>query len=131
MASISDTGKPLLTGPKRHHFLPRFYLEGFARDGVVAVYDREADLVRVQQPLNTGVIGHFYTLEDSEGRKRFELEKTLSEVEGKAAPAMRKLAAREELTADERGDLAIFVALAGFRTPDIVESLKLQHRSCG
>lgn len=40
---------PLLQGPKRQHFLPRFYLEGFAREGLVAVYDREKGEVRLQQ----------------------------------------------------------------------------------
>lgn len=124
-AAPAAAADPLLTGPKRHHFLPRFYLEGFAKEGKVAVYDRDVDIVRVQQPINTGVIGHFYTLEDNEGRKRFELERMLSEFEGKAAPTIKKLAAQEALTSDERTDLAIFVALAGFRTPDIVESLKL------
>ena len=119
--------KPLLTGLKRQHFLPRFYLEGFAKDGFLAVYDRQSNDVRVQAPLNTGVIGHFYTLEDSEGRKRFELEQMLCEFEGKASSTIPKLAEKQEITDDERTDLAIFIALACFRTPDIVESLKLMN----
>lgn len=121
--------KPLLIGPKRQHFLPQFYLEGFTKDGVVAVFDRELNEVRVQQPINTGVIGHFYTLEDSEGRKRFELEALLSEYEGKASPVIRALVAKGEITAEQRIDLAIFVALAAFRTPDIIDSIKGFHSS--
>ncbi|MCE9659937.1 MAG: DUF4238 domain-containing protein [Burkholderiales bacterium] len=124
-AQAAPAAKPLLTGPKRHHFLPRFYLEGFAKDGMVAVFDREKNEVRVQQTVNTGVIGHFYTMEDAYGRPRFELEQMLSEFEGKASLTVKRLAAREQLTGEERADLAIFVALAGFRTPDIIESLKL------
>jgi hypothetical protein len=121
--------KPLLTGPKRQHFLPRFYLENFSESGLVAVYDREQDSVRLQQPVNTGVIGHFYTMEDAEGRKRFELEQFLSEYEGKAKLVIDKLAAREEINADERSDLAIFIALAATRTPDVVDSLKAFNAS--
>lgn len=117
--------EPLLIGPKRQHFLPRFYLNGFAENGRLAVFDREANEIRVQTPENTGVIGHFYTLEGADGRKRFELEQFLSEYETKASPIVRKLAARQEITPDERADLAMFVALAAFRTPDIVDSLKL------
>ena len=116
--------KPALSGPKRHHFLPRFYLENFARDGHVAVDDREEDQVRIQQPVNTGVIGHFYTMEDAQGRRRFELEQLLSEYEGKAKPAIDKLAARDNLEAEERADLAIFIALGAMRTPDVIDSLK-------
>ena len=107
----TNVAKPLLTGPKRQHFLPRFYLQGFCRDGTLAIYDRESNEVRVQQPLNTGVIGHFYTLEDNEGRKRFELEQMLSEFEAKASPGIRKLVAKVQPTDEERADLAIFVAL--------------------
>jgi len=116
--------EPLLTGPKRQHFLPKFYLEGFTKDGMVAVFDRELNETRIQQPVNTGVIGHFYTMEDTAGRRRFELEQMLSEYEGKASHAIKKLAAKNEIDADERSDLAIFVALAAFRTPDIVDSIK-------
>ena len=116
---------PLLQGPKRQHFLPKFYLEGFANnDGCVAVYDREKKEVRVQQPINTGVIGHFYTFTDELGRQRFELEQMLSEFEGKASLVIPKLVAKVGITDDERSNLAIFVALAGFRTPDIVDSIK-------
>ena len=116
--------KPLLDGPKRQHFLPKFYLKGFTKDGKVAVFDRELNQIRVQQPLNTCVIGHFYTMEDSTGRRRFELEQLLSEYETKASGVIKKLDAMQGIDADERTDLAIFVAFAGFRTPDIVDSLK-------
>lgn len=116
--------KPLLEGPKRQHFLPRFYLEGFAKDGKVAVFDRIENEVRVQQPVNTAVIGHFYTMVDDQGRKRFELEQLLAEYEGKAKPAIEKLALKDSLNADERSDLAIFIALGAMRTPDIVDSIK-------
>lgn len=121
--------EPLLTGPKRQHYLPRFYLEGFAKDGLVAVYDREKDELRRQQPKDTTVIGHFYTMEDGEGRRRYEVEALLSEYEGKASPVIKKLAAKEPINAEERSDLAIFMALGAMRTPDIVESL--QHISSG
>src|SRR3990170_6936918 len=116
--------KPLLSGLKRQHFLPKFYLEGFTKNGMVALFDRKLNEIRVQQPVNTCVIGHFYTMEDAAGRKRFELEQLLSEYETKASFVIKKLAATEAINADERTDLAIFVALATFRTPDIVDSLK-------
>jgi hypothetical protein len=115
---------PLLTGPKRQHYLPRFYLDGFARDGILAVYDRDSNEVRMQKPENTGVIGHFYTVEDELGRKRFEVEQILSEFESKAAPIIKKMATRENLSDDERSNMAIFVAMAMFRTPDMLDSIK-------
>ncbi len=125
--SRASERKPRLTGPKRQHFLPQFYLDGFTNDGLLAIYDRENNEVRVQQPLNTGVIGHFYTFEDRDGRKRFELEEFLSEYETKASPVIQKLAARETIVGQEREALALFVALAAFRTPDTIDSLKAFH----
>jgi hypothetical protein len=119
----ATTKKPLLSGPKRQHFLPKFYLEGFTRDGNLAVYDRESDDVRVQTPVNTGVIGHFYTMKDEEGRKRYELEAFLSEWEGKASVIMTKLSNSENISVEERVNLSIFIALAAFRTPEHVQSI--------
>ncbi len=115
---------PKLNGPKRQHFLPKFYLEGFTKEGKLALYDRERDEIRIQQSINTGVIGHFYTLQDSKGRNRYELEHLLSEYEGKSDKVIRKLVGKEGINADERTDLAIFIAFAAFRTPDLVDSLK-------
>jgi hypothetical protein len=126
-ATKANSPKPLLDGPKRQHYLPRFYLEGFASDGLVAVYDRQKNEVRRQQPKDTTVIGHFYTMEDAEGRRRFEVEALLSEYESKASPVIKKLAIKETISADERSDLAIFMALGAMRTPDIVESLQLMN----
>jgi hypothetical protein len=87
-------------------------------------YDRETDEIRIQQPINTCVIGHFYTMEDAEGRKRFELEQLLSEYESKANVAINKLTSKQPICAEERSDLAIFTAFAACRTPDLVESVK-------
>jgi hypothetical protein len=116
---------PMLKGPKRQHFLPRFYLDGFTKDGLVAVFDRDKDEIRRQQPINTAVIGHFYTMKDVDGHQRFELEALMAEYEGKARPVIDKLvAAAPELNADERSNLSIFIALAATRTPDMVNSVQ-------
>ena len=89
------------------------------------MFDRERNEIRRQQPINTAVIGHFYTMEDPEGRRRFEVEAFLSEYEGKAKPVIEKLVAGDpELSEDERSDLSIFIALAATRTPDMVKSVR-------
>lgn len=116
--------KPLLNGPKRQHFLPKFYLEKFTKNGTIAVFDRELNEIRIQQPINTCVVGHLYTFEDSEGRKRYELERLLNEYETKASSVIAKLEIKENINNEERIDLAIFVALAEFRTPHMFDSIK-------
>lgn len=115
---------PKLNGPKKQHVVPRFYLDGFCRDGLLSVYDRQKNEFRIQTPHNTGAITHFYTFTDEDGRPRYDLEHLMSEYEGKAAQIIRKLSAKEKLTDYERSDMAIFVAIMGFRTPDQIDSLK-------
>jgi hypothetical protein len=115
---------PKLNGPKKQHVVPRFYLDGFCRDGLLSVYDRQKNEFRIQTPHNTGAITHFYTFTDEDGRRRYDLDHLMSEYEGKAAQIIRKLSAKEKLTDDERSDMVIFVAIMGFRTPDQIDSLK-------
>lgn len=118
------TFTPKLSGPKKQHVVPRFYLDGFCKDGLLSVFDRQKNEFRIQTPHNTGAITHYYTLTDAEGRRRFELEHLMCEYEGKAAQIIRKLSAKERLTDEERSDMAIFVAIMGFRTPDQIDTMK-------
>lgn len=39
----------------------------------------------------------------------------------------QKLVAKERLSPEERADLSIFVALGGFRTPGVIESIKVSN----
>ncbi|QDQ28434.1 DUF4238 domain-containing protein [Chitinimonas arctica] len=120
-----DVHRPLLVGPKRQHFLPQFYLEGFTSDGRLAVYDRKQNKFRLEQPKNTAVETQFYTVRDADDRPRYEVEAMLSAFESKAAPIIGKLVAQKQIDDNERANLAIFVALAAMRTPDFFNSLEL------
>lgn len=116
---------PLLQGPKRQHYLPRFYLRGFvAADECVAVYDRQTGALRRQKPESTAVVGHFYTMTDEEGRQRFELEKALSEIESLGAEVIPRLIAGEPLQDEQRQNFALFVAVMAVRTPWMIENIK-------
>jgi hypothetical protein len=90
----------------------------------VTVYDRVKDEIRVQRPEQVCVVGHFYTFNDDEGRKRFELEHLLSECEAKGAVVLRKLVGGEAITEEERADFSLFMAFAALRTPDHVDTVK-------
>jgi hypothetical protein len=122
---IESEFTPIFKGPKRQHILPKFYLEGFTRDGYVAVYDRKNKEMRTQPPINTCVDNNFYTFKDSEGHNRYDLEKLLSEYEYKASLVIKKLAAKQEINAEERANISIFIGFAICRTPDAVDSIKL------
>lgn len=116
--------KPHLQGPKRQHYVLRFYLDGFAREGFVSVFDRKTGGIARQTPENTGVIGHLYTFEDHQNRRRFDMERMFSVIEGRAAPIIRKLVAGERLQFEDFDNFTTFVALAAVRTPAAIAEMQ-------
>lgn len=106
-----------MTKPKRHHFLPEFYLNGFARDGLLAVFDREKNEYRSQPPKNTAVIGHFYAFHNTAGELDYGLETFFSQIEGNAKPVIEKLEQGSTIEAQERIDFGLFLAVLFNRVP--------------
>lgn len=110
-----------MSTPKRHHFLPRFYLERFCHQGFLQVYDREQNAFRRQAPINTAVIKDYYSFAESDGQKNVEIERLLAVLEGDAKTAIEKLDRQEELTQADREAVAMFVTLLQSRVPDFEE----------
>ena len=105
--------------PKRHHYLPQFYLEGFAEEGTLWVYDRVEREYREQTPHNTAVVSHYYSYQDEKGELETELESALAEIEGKAKPIIKELSIdRKSITSGERQILSLFIATLRMRVPD-------------
>jgi hypothetical protein len=104
--------------PKRHHYIPKFFLERFCRDGMLWVYDRESNEFRHQSPVNTAVIGDYYAAVGEEGGKNLDAENLLSRIETAARPVLEKVDAGQELTSEDRQWLAVFIGFLGARVPD-------------
>jgi Protein of unknown function (DUF4238) len=103
--------------PRRHHFLSEFYLNGFTRDGMLWLYDRERKEFRHQPPKNTAVEKDYYAFENEDGEKDFSIEEYLSKIESRARNTIVKLEAKDSITPDERLYLGHFIALLMVRTP--------------
>ena len=104
--------------PKRHHWLPQSYLEGFCDDGTLWVYDRKTDQVREQTPVNTAVQGHYYSHEAEDGSKNPVVEEELLKViDGWFPPLLGVLMNRGQFGWNDRNAMGIFVALLMLRTP--------------
>lgn len=103
--------------PKKHHFLPEFYLRGFCRDSSLWTYDLEKDQYDPRRPEIFGIKKHFYSITDSEGKRDPHVEKQLAKVEGRVAPVFRRLdeAPDRSLSRQETKDLALFAAFMKFR----------------
>lgn len=115
---------PKLQGPKRQHYLPRMYLKGFSCDGGVAVFDRFTGEIRRQTVENTAVEKHIYTFEDGLGRRRYEIEEMLSQIESGLADAVPRFEEAKGYTKDDIDYLLSFIAFAELRTPSALEDAK-------
>ncbi len=105
--------------PKRHHYLPEFYLKKFAdMDGMVWVFDREAKEYRKQLVKDTAIQGSYYTFRGSDGKKHIEIEECFSVIEGKTKPILDKLDRREQINEEEKEILAIFISFQKTRVPE-------------
>jgi hypothetical protein len=84
-----------LTGPKLHHYVPRFYLAGFAdRDqpNTIWVYENGAVQPRRQGIVNTAAETYYYTITLPSGEKEHFLEsKFLAPIESAAGPVIDQL----------------------------------------
>jgi hypothetical protein len=109
--------KPV-TKPKRHHYLPESYLDGFCINGRLWLFDREELQFRLQTPKNTAVETDFYTVTDEHGSKDTSLETALAAIDGEAARILPSLNPDTPITYAEMRALAFYVALLRVRTPE-------------
>jgi hypothetical protein len=109
--------KPLLAGPTKQHYLSRFYLDGFAENRRVAVYDRSNGAVRSLSPKKAAAQEHLYTFVDESDRQRFELEALFGIIESRAGSALKSAVSKVPLSFEDRGYLSLFVAMHAIRTP--------------
>lgn len=103
--------------PKRHHYLPQFYLDGFCRDDLLWVYDKDEKEFRQQTLQNTAVQKYYYSFEDDDGEKDAEVEGLLSLVETYTKPIIDKINSREIIDEAEKETLSIFVGFLYSRVP--------------
>ncbi len=102
---------------KRQHFIPKFYLDNFAVNNIIWVFDRKKNEYRDQSIKDTAVIKDYYTLRKG-SKKDFSVEKYLSDVENTSKIVIDKLINGEIINEQERINLSVFIALLFTRIPD-------------
>lgn len=109
---------------KRHHYVPQFYLRRFAdQKGRLSGYRRTTGgTVRITTR-NAAVATGFYNIVDETGQPSDALEKDLSDLEGNAAEALRRLVNEWPPEADVKEAVADFIALQAARTRSFRDSL--------
>jgi hypothetical protein len=109
--------KPILHGPVRQHYVSRFYLNGFAENRRVVVYDRTDGSIVSLPPKKATALKHFYTFIDDKDRQRFELETLFGIIESRAGSALKSVVSKLPISGEDREYIALFVAMHAIRTP--------------
>ena len=110
---------------KRHHTVPRCYLENFTdKEGYVWVLDTKDKIFSVK-PKNILVEKHFYTITLKNGEKSLFIEDTLANIEGAYASIFaNKISKDLFLTDEERAKVSIFIAALMLRTKPFRENTR-------
>lgn len=111
--------------PRKHHFLPQFYLRGFAATGGVVsqLFRRDLKLVKTNVG-DAAVRRDFHRFEVTKpGFDEFEMEKMLAQVEGIQANAVRAVLADPASLTQHRVELIGFAQFMFFRVPKLREAI--------
>jgi hypothetical protein len=108
--------------PKRHHYVPRFYLAGFtqerAKDGRLHVFDLREGKQRTGTPNGEGRETDLYTIDHAQPHS---VEGMFAKIEGLFVTILRQIEDSRSLPADDKqlSELLTFVALQSARVPKL------------
>ena len=104
--------------PKRHHFVPIFYLNNFCnKSGLLWIYDCNKKELRQQTPKNTTVQRNYYSFVGLDKKKHSEVETFLSGLEGNTKPIIDKINNKEIIDLNDKLILTAFISLLHSRVP--------------
>lgn len=118
---------------KRHHYLPRFYLEGFTKldSNRLWVYEKGIREIRPSTPEAEGYRKFYHAFVTDEGnRDTNTIEDYFEKIETKNGILFAKIHKREKLTEQDRKDLAIFISFMLTRVPwfrSEIEKMAAEH----
>lgn len=107
----------------KHHFVPAFYLKGFAEsvdDRLVWVYSKDSNKIFCNKPENIALEKHYHTFERPDGTKDTNsIEDYLCHVwEGPTAKIIESIKAGNLPAGDDRRFFASFLGLSFTRSPN-------------
>ena len=115
--------------PKRHHYVPEMLLRNFTnKNGRLHFFRKSSKekCILETEPRNFCVECELYTVYDSAGAADASLEKYLSQLEGEAAPVIKKIIDKARagelprLTSSEKETWDRFLICQWARTPDMI-----------
>lgn len=113
---------------RRHHYVPRFYLEGFVdphNSPYIWIYEKGNPVIKKSTPKDIAVKKHYYSFITPEGKKDSEsFEDLLSMIEAEVAPVFEKLKGQEHLNEEQRWLISMFLSFTMTRVPNFRENIE-------
>lgn len=104
--------------PRKHHYLPQFYLRGFSANGR-SVYQIEKNGSRgfLCSISDAAAVRDYHVIDDSDVSDVQQVEKALGELEGHIAPVLGEIQCFGLPSPDKRALLIQFISLMRWRVP--------------
>jgi hypothetical protein len=113
---------------QRHHYVPQFYLRGFAdHREQVRVYRRGSEKPPFVASIKKAAVeSGLYAIDHVDAADANELEQRLSYIEDKATGVPRLLVRGSQPSIAQRADFAVFLGLQLMRTPESRKGFEVQ-----
>ncbi len=111
--------------PRRHHYLPQFYLRYFTDDNnQLWEFDRVEKKYTQKTPKGTAWAPHYYRYKGKDGNLHTDIEDEFFQtIEDKSKPIIDKIIRKEDISLEEKAVLASFVAFQHTRVPDFEKKM--------
>lgn len=112
--------------PRRHHFIPQFFLKRFAtNEQQIAVVPLTGDNRRLTHVSGVAVMKDLYTIINTDFQETVAVERILAEADSEAAAVIARLVGGAfPPSAEDRASLAIWLALLSVRDPKTRRTLE-------
>lgn len=116
--------KCFMSIPRKHHFLPKFYLQGFSIDDRSIYQVEKASQRFYKQSINdTGAIRDFF-IDDSQCDDPFHIEKTFSLLEGELSNDLNNVVSNGISDLNSLGEVVGLLLLLRIRVPAVKEHIE-------
>lgn len=104
--------------PKKHHLIPRFYLEAFAEKGKIEIHSLGKDKPFRSSITKAFTENNFYKFSNEETRDSLEFEQYLANKEGEASKSLRGLRNKQNLGLAGKEAISEFLLIQWTRGKD-------------
>ncbi len=118
---------------KKHHYLPKFYLTGFAdpKSNRLWVYEKGIPKIRPSSPTNEGCQKFYHAFfTDDSSKDTNTIESYLEQIETKTGCLLLSIDNRDRFTDDNKRDLGLFISFMLTRVPlfrNEIERMAAKH----